>query len=222
MTALTNKQRVKVNAALTIVHSNGGDASAVTAHAKRLQTLGHSARTAYEVALNTAVQSAPDMGASIERSIRLIEASDDATVAKYDSALSSYNQTGSDAELKALAPMIAQDSAALAIRMGEMTHDDIANGGLASALGFDPDDGMVAAAMSAPPTQAAPQAPGETFAFKDTVAPGAPAAQRHSTSQYDGPFPHGGYSAPKTGAALARQVGIPMSMVKTAEGAESP
>lgn len=223
MTALTNKQRVKVNASLTIIHSSGGDASAVTAHAKRLQSLGHPARTAYEIALNTAVQSSPDLGASIERSIRLIENSDDATVAKYDSALATYNQTGSEAELQALAPMVAQDSAALAIRMGEMTHDDIDSGGLADALGYEPSDGMIAAAASAPLPSAAPQAQGEAFAFKDADTARTSSAQRpYSTSQYGGPFPNGGYSAPKTGEALARQVGIPMSMLKTPETAESP
>ena len=102
MTALTNKQRVKTNAALTIIHSSGGDASAVTAHAKQLQALGHPARSAYEIALTSAVAAAPELSAEIERSLRLIEASDHATVALYDHALTSYNETGSETELQAL------------------------------------------------------------------------------------------------------------------------
>lgn len=215
MTALTNKQRVKANAALAIIHSSGGDASAVTAHAKQLRALGHPARKAYEIALTSAVATAPDLSASIERSLRLIEASDHATVALYDRALTSYNETGSEAELQALAPMMARDSATLAIRMGETTHEEIANGGLAAALGFDPGDDMIAAAMASPP---APAAPSASFAFKSDGGPSASGAPHsYMNGSQAGPFESKGYSSPKTGEALARQVGIPMAMVKTGD-----
>ena len=212
MTALTNKQRVKVNAALAIIHSNGGNASAVTAHAKALQRSGHDARSGFETALNAAMATSPELSNEISKTIRLIEASDDATVAQYDSALTAYNHSGSDAQLKALAPMIARDSAALAIRNGETTQADIANGGLAAALGYEPDDAMAAAAMEAP---AFTQAPGQAFAFTGgTPASNAPARSKDAyvNGTQKSTFGPGGYSSPKTGAALARQVGIPMAI----------
>ncbi len=231
MTALTNKQRVKVNAALTVIHSNGGDASGVTAHAKRLTALGHPARTAYEIALDTALATSPELGASIQRTIRLIEASDDPTVALYDNALATYNRTGSEAELQALAPMMARDAAALAIKLGEMTQADIASGGLAAALGYEPDQTMIDAAMSPAPANAAPApAPSDNFSFKSAQAPTAnPAAPAHRGSndwvngaQGGSPFGAKGYSVPKTGAALARQVGIPLAALKQGEAPPVP
>lgn len=222
MTALTNKQRVKVNAALATIHSSGGDASAVTAHAKALERSGHTARAGFEMALNAAIAASPGISAEIGRTIRLIEASDDATVARYDSALTAYNQTGSDAALQALAPMIAQDSVALAIRMGEMTQADIANGGLADALGFAPSDGMLAAALSAPGPVAAPA---QSFAFNAANIP-ASARPANDGNMVNGgpssPFGARGYSTPKTGAALARQVGIPMTALLPGERPPAP
>lgn len=219
MTALTNKQRVKANAALTIIHANGGDASAVTAHAKQLQAMGHPARSAYEIALTRAVAAAPELSAEVERSLRLIEASDNATVALYDRALTSYNETGSEAALQALAPMIARDSAALAVRMGEMTHEEIANGGLAGALGYEPDEGMMEAAMASPP---APAAPSASFAFQSGAAPAPAAPRSYTNGSQSGVFEGRGYAAPKTGEALARHVGIPMAMLKAGDDPEAP
>lgn len=215
MTALTNKQRVKANAALTIIHASGGDASAITAHAKQLQALGHPARSAYEIALTSAVAAAPELGAEVERSLRLIEASDHATVALYDRALTNYNETGNEGALQALAPMIARDSAALAIRMGETTAEEIANGGLADALGYEPDEGMMTAAMEAP---TAPSSPSASFAFKsDGQPPANGSLHSYMNGSQAGPFESKGYSSPKTGEALARQVGIPMAMLKAGD-----
>ena len=48
MTALTDKQRVKVNAALTIIHGHGYDPAPVTKIARDLIAIGHPARSAYE------------------------------------------------------------------------------------------------------------------------------------------------------------------------------
>lgn len=218
MTALTNKQRVKANAALTIIHANGGDASAVTAHAKQLQAMGHPARSAYEIALTRAVAAAPELSAEVERSLRLIEASDNETVALYDRALTSYNETGSEAALQALAPMIARDSAALAVRMGEMTHEDIANGGLAGALGYEPDESMMEAAVASPPP---PAAPSSSFAFQSDAAPAPAAPRSYTNGSQSGVFEGRGYAAPKTGEALARQVGIPLAVLKTGDAPEA-
>lgn len=231
MTALTNKQRVKVNAALTLIHAEGGNASAVTARAKALQGGGQTAAQGYQTALNEALSGDAALSNSVGRVMRLIEASDDATEGVYDRALASYNQSGDEAALEALAPMMARDSAALAIRTGEMTHADIGNGGLANALGFEPDAAMIAAAMELPASGPAPSAapsvaPPSAFAFTPPTAPpaqgGTPGGIKGANKYAGSPFPGAaGYSVPKTGVALARQVGLPMAYVKAQAEAQA-
>jgi len=168
MTALTQKQRAKVNAALCMIHDHGGDASAITAKVRTMIASGHDARTAYEKALNGFADSNPELGHAIGKITRLVEASDDGTVARYDTALSSYIATGDNTGLKALAPTIAQDSIALAVREGELTPDEAANGDLGKALGFDPGDELKEALAS--PARSQPQ-PKATFAFDTRPTP---------------------------------------------------
>ena len=81
--------------------------------------------------------------------------------------------TGSTVAMQGMLPTMARDSVALAIRNGEITQDDVANGGLNTALGFAPSDAMIAAAMTpdAAPAQAAAVAP--------VAAPAAPVVQYH-------------------------------------------
>ena len=144
MRGLTNKQRVKVNAALSVIHAMGYDANEVTAQAKAIMATGHDARTAYERALNQFAGSNQETADGLRKITRLVEASDAQTVAQYDHALNEYIATGSEAALDALAPTIAADSIALAIHLGEMTEADVAGGGLAMALGFEPAPEMAA------------------------------------------------------------------------------
>jgi hypothetical protein len=208
MTALTHKQRVKVNAALASIHAHGHDASAVTGLAKQLQASGHDARSSFEFALNRFADSNPDMGDMLGKITRLVEASDAATVHWYDQALGHYNQTGDDSGISALAPMIAQDSVALAIRSGEMSEADLATDGLETALGFAPSDAMVHAATAAPAPAPAQRA---SFSFR-APPPGAPSAPRSFVNgTQHGAVGTTGIKAPKTGAALAREVGVPMA-----------
>ncbi len=138
MTALTIKERAKVNAALCIIHDNRADAGAVTEVARNAIAGGLTAAAAYERALNGFVAENPIFAPAISKVIQLVGASSPQTVAKYDRALTEYIETGSNEALTALAPTIAKDSIALAIHNGEMTEADLANGGLAMALGFDP------------------------------------------------------------------------------------
>ncbi|AYJ87290.1 hypothetical protein D3Y57_16800 [Sphingomonas paeninsulae] len=161
MTALTHRQRVKINAALAIIHGNGHDASGVSRQAKASAVNGVSLQQGYEAALNSFIQSNPAMGNEIVRTIAVIGASDDATVNSYHHALTEYNATGSIVAMSAMLPTMARDSVALAIRNGEITQEDVANGGLETALGFAPSDAMTAAAMTpaAAPAQAAQAAP---------------------------------------------------------------
>ena len=135
MTALTDKQRVKVNAALTIIHGHGYDPAPVSKIARDLIAIGHPARSAYEQALNTFAQSRPGIGGAIAKVAQLIEASDGPTVARYDDALSLYIQTGDNSGINALEAMIVADATALAIRSGESTADALAGFSIDDALG---------------------------------------------------------------------------------------
>jgi hypothetical protein len=138
LTALTIKQRAKVNAALCIIHDNGFDASGITEIARKIMSTGHAASAAYEQALNSFISANPETYPAIAKITQLVEASSPATVAQYDQALSQYINTGDNAGLARLAPTIARDSVALAIHNGELTEAEAATGGLAKALGFEP------------------------------------------------------------------------------------
>lgn len=172
MTALTDKQRVKVNAALTIIHGHGYDPAPVTKIARDLIAIGHPARSAYEQALNTFAQSRPGIGGAIAKVAQLIEASDGPTVARYDDALSLYIQTGDNSGINALEAMIVADATALAIRSGESTADALAGLSIDDALGtaFDEmQERTTTPEMMTDPAPAPAPAVSQTFAF---VVPG--------------------------------------------------
>ncbi len=227
MTALTNKQRVQINTALAIVHASGHNASAITQEAKGYQAQGHPHVKAYELALSSFTRTNAYMAPAIQKTIALVGASSDATIARYDHAVSRYNETGSDDAIEALAPMMAQDSVALAIRNGEITQADIANGGVKTALGFHPTEAMQAAAMAAPaaaetapaapvaPTAPAPQAPAPRAATP------APQRRDNTTGAQSLDAALNRLSEPthgKTGAALASWHGLPMAYVNAQLG----
>lgn len=207
MSGLTHRQRVKINAALAIIHGNGHDASAITQEAKASAVNGVSLQQGYEAALTRFIQSNLDMANEITRTIAVIGASDDATVNSYHHALSEYIATGSIVAMAAMLPTMARDSVALAIRNGEITQEDVANGGLETALGFAPSDAMTAAAMTptAAPTQAPAAAPQTPLAAPMALAP-----------QTAGPnSPANNYG--KTGEALRSWVGLPLAYVAAQE-----
>lgn len=160
---LTARQRTKINAALCLLHDNGHDASAVIGMANRLVQDGKDPRSAYEAALNTFLSTEPAMLPTVSKVLKLVDASDDKTVDQYDAALSEYVSTGDDTNLNALAPMIAEDSIALALRDGEITEEEAASGDIAKALGFEPGPALqeAVAAMGEQQTEQQPQAPQE-------------------------------------------------------------
>jgi hypothetical protein len=195
LTALTTKQRAKVNAALCIIHDNGFDANAVVELSRAVMATGVPIHNAYERALTSFVTENPDTGPVISKMIALVEASDTATIAQYDSALSQYIETGDNAAMLALAPTIAADSIALAIQNGEITAEQAASGDLAGALGFEPGAVLVAAALPQPAPLPAPAA--------DTVGLTDARAQAHDTSSQVSPVAGCGYVTPKGRAAEA-------------------
>lgn len=117
--SLTRRQTATYNAALCIIHDSGHDANAVTQQAQAIMATGVPASRAYERALNSFVDRTPDMLSPLQRATRLIEATDDRTVAQYNVALSRYIDTGDPSAVEAIAGVIAQDMAALAASNGE-------------------------------------------------------------------------------------------------------
>lgn len=219
MTALTHRQRVAVNAALAMVHASGRDASAITREAKGHQAQGHTSVKAYEAALHTFTRANPTMARAIQKTMSVVCASSDATVDRYHYAITRYNETGNDDAINSLAPTMAQDSVALALRNGEITQADLANGGIETAMGYAPTPEMVAAVMATAPA-ASP------FASPTAATANAPASQAptHAPVRRTTDVGTEGtqaaiarLSAPthgKTGAALARWHGLPMAFVE--------
>lgn len=117
--SLTRRQTATYNAALCIIHDSGYDASSITRQAQEIMATGVPASRAYERALNSFVDRTPDMLSPLQRVTRLIEATDDRTVAHYNVALSRYIETGDASAVEAIAGVIAQDMAALAASNGE-------------------------------------------------------------------------------------------------------
>lgn len=247
MTAVTDKQRVKVNAALTIIHGHGHSPAAVTQQARELIAIGHPARSAYEQALNSFAQRLPGIGGAIAKVAQLIEASDGPTVAQYDSALSLYIQTGDNSGIAALEPMIVADATALAIRAGESTADALTGLTIDDALGTAFDEmqerttapELIAAPAPAPavsqsfafavPGQAArpATAPSAPPTLSNGTAVRAPLSERAARSWAGVPIgapaavrtAEGGYRSPKTGEALARAIGLPLGSIAGQEAA---
>jgi hypothetical protein len=183
---MTPKQRAQVNAALVIIHASGNSAQNVTKAAQALIAKGHPATVAYSTVLTEFATAFPTLGATMSKVTRLIQASAPESVAQYDSDLSEYIRTGSNIALNALDPMVARDSMALAVKHGEMTEAEAANGDYAAALGMEP-------------TAASRQ----TFAENAPTAPVAEVVPEAGASQIS-PFAAGGHSGPAAQAAKAR------------------
>jgi hypothetical protein len=183
---MTPKQRAQVNAALVIIHDSGNNAQSVTKAAQALIAKGHPATVAYSTVLTEFSAAFPTLGATMSKVTRLIQASAPESVAQYDKALSEYIKTGSDIGMRALAPMIARDSMALAVKHGEMTEADAAKGDYSAALGAEP-------------TVASRQ----TFAENTPAAPVADVVAEVGASQIS-PVAAGGHSGPAAQAAKAR------------------
>ena len=135
---MTTKERAQVNAALCLIHDNGLDASAITRAATVNIAGGLAPGAAYGLALNAFAGQHADLAPILSKVTRLIGASSPETIVTYDRALTEYIATGNDAAMNALAPMIAADSMALAIRAGEMKPGDTGE----AALGAIPSPAM--------------------------------------------------------------------------------
>jgi hypothetical protein len=225
---LTARQRVAVNAALAIIYDKDHDAKGVIQQANTLIAQGKDPASAYEAALNSFVDGQPSLMPAISHMFRLVEASDDKTVDQYDAALDTYLHTGDEMALRDLAPTIAQDSLALAVRDGEITQEEAANGELAKALGFQPGEALVQVVADGkhvpePQPEAAPQ----QFQFSDkATAPKieqAPPPSDYGSQQSVGgsAIPVTGMVAPKAAQLWARDAAAREAVAAQTEGAQS-
>lgn len=202
MTALSVRDRTKFNAALAIIHYAGYNANALTQAARINMAKGWDAARSYKAVLEDFAKQNPALTPQMKQVIRIVEASNDATVAKYDTAVSEYIATGDSSAIDALAPTFARDSIDLARRNGELSPDMVGTPealGIALGVELDEEDraaGLAALAAPAESPAPAPQAAaqGETpsparqvFRFGEQPAtapqnaPAAPAPTRTPT-----------------------------------------
>lgn len=189
MTAFTTKERAQINAALCIIHDSGNSASAIVAAAKANLAAGHPPMTAYGLPINAFAAENAHLAPAMTKIMRLIGASSEETIGSYDRALSEYIETGDNAALQRLAPMIATDSIALAIQHGEMTAAEAGTTGLATALGSEPTAAMrEALAGSLDPLVSAPARADPTAQQVSAIeGPGLVAAKAQmGRSHYEG------------------------------------
>lgn len=128
MTALTTKQRASINAALATIHVSGHDVAALQQQVRSATARGKPAYAAYKAVLGSFAKASPDIAPILIQTDRLIEASDDATVERYDKALTAFIQTGDETHVNALEGMVRADSIALAVRDGHLSSEDAAAG----------------------------------------------------------------------------------------------
>ena len=159
MNGLNQRQRVKINEALSLIYSQGYDAQTVVTWARAYQKSGYDMRSSYQQALNDFVSGQPDLATTLGKITRLIENSDVPTVAKYEQAINAYIEKGDDRAINELGPMIAADSVALAQQNGELTGGVTADN-VEAALGIGMADAHVQAAA-----QPAPSEPARGFAW---------------------------------------------------------
>lgn len=203
MPNLNQRQRVKINAALSLIHARGYDAQTVVTWAREYQRKGMDLRSSYQHALNEFIGGQPDLGETLTKINRLIEHSDVPTVARYEQAISAYIETGDDSAINALGPMIAADSVALAQQHGEISGGVTADN-VEAALGFAMADGHVQAAAQPAPSEPARDFGWDTSKGTQKADPGEAVANPFGTGQTRSSDRAKWEAAPYLGAGEAR------------------
>jgi hypothetical protein len=177
LSELNNRQRVTVNAALSMIALHGHNPRSVQAAAKQHIAKGMPANQAYSAALEAFASNVPAIRETLATVIALTTNSDEATLGQYDAAISHFNETGDNSKLDALGPMIVEDYKALLVRNGQATAEELADAewDAAEALGFDQ------SAIAAEPWTPAP----EELAAAD-AQPAVGASPLGSTTQAEG------------------------------------
>jgi hypothetical protein len=187
MTALKPREAIKVKAALSLIAIHGHNPRPVQQQAQAAIAKGQPAAIAYKNAVDAFISRTPAMGNTLHLAVDLIHASDDATVAMYDKALTAYNNTADESHLESLAPMILADAKALAISTGEVSEADAANWTIDDALGSN--DAAFADTYDVPDAASIP--PGQTvassFGFNGLPAPASQAPAAPAQAPAKGP-----------------------------------
>lgn len=160
---LTPRQRIKLNAALSLITLHGHNPRTVQQSAKAAIAKGAAPDDAYSDALEAFAKGTPAIRETLATILELIQRSDEPTLAQYDQALNQFNQTGDNSALEALGPLIVDDFKALLVAKGLATADDVSafDWDITDALAFD------TAAVAAEPWNPTPEefnAPADTGA----------------------------------------------------------
>lgn len=154
--SLTPRQRIELNAALSMIALHGHNPRTVQEAAKAQIARGISHVDAYSNALEGFAKQVPGIRETLATIIELVAHSDAPTLAKYDAAISQFNQTGDNSALTALEPMIVDDFKSLIVAKGLATPEDAASldWGITDALAFS-DDAVAAEPWTPTPAEIA-------------------------------------------------------------------
>lgn len=168
--SLTPRQRIELNAALSLITLHGHNPRTVQDAAKAQIAKGATPVDAYSNALEGFARQVPGIRETLATIIDLVANSDAPTLAKYDAAINQFNQTGDNSALEALEPMIVEDFKSLLVSKGLTTAEDAAelDWGISDALAFS-NDAVAAEPWNPTPTEIAAPA-GQT----DTAQEGNP------------------------------------------------
>lgn len=126
LSKLNERQRITVSATLSMIALHGHNPRPVQQAAQKHIATGMAPNKAYSAALEAFAGKVPGIRETLSTVIALISNSDSETLAKYDAALTEFNNTGDNTALENLGPMIAEDVKALLIRDGQLTPEEAA------------------------------------------------------------------------------------------------
>lgn len=154
--SLNPRQRIKLNAALSLITLHGHNPRTVQDAAKAEISRGVPHADAYSNALESFAKQVPGIRETLATILDLVANSDEPTLAKYDAAINQFNQTGDNSALEALEPMIVEDFKSLLVAKGLTTADDAAelDWGISDALAFS-DDAVAAEPWTPTPAEIA-------------------------------------------------------------------
>lgn len=139
--SLNPRQRIKLNAALSLIALHGHNPRAVQDAAKAQIAKGVPDADAYSAALEGFANQVPPLRETLATILELVANSDEPTLAKYDAAINQFNRTGDNSALTALEPMIVEDFKSLIVAKGLTTAEEAASldWGISDALAFSDD-----------------------------------------------------------------------------------
>jgi len=125
--SLSKVQQTKIRAALAWVRDKHGpeDVQHLIGMARQMTAQGAPERAAWNFAMDQLHHADPDLSEKIAQSFNLLDASDDATVTRYEGALTEYLDSGDQSALLDVRPDIARDDATLDFRNGVISKQEL-------------------------------------------------------------------------------------------------